>query len=366
MKNAWMLVVVAVIMGVGQAAAHEGHSHGASTARPRAGTTPARDDPRVQNSGPVDPRLTAPAPSGPPHQGQVKAGWQHVVEVVYLPQQIRVYLYDPQGRALSPQGVAGDVVLEVNGNPRQWWYRLEPTPNGDHLVVNVDLSRVRDRDMVAIFELKNLPYREEAQVRFAQLFILSQANSRVEVVPLAAGDREAVGRQVVCPVTGDKFDHGEPIKLLVDRQPVFVCCEGCVEDVKKDPDKFASSTRVDTLRLMRQVADTPNSGKGTALPDNLVALYGVKPGVTVTQATAADASGIAQQRICPVTRQPLGAHGPPLRVTVDGQRLYVCCQGCVAEIEKDPQFFLPPPATPPTGTSSAGSCTTKGCSSCRK
>ena len=361
------IAVAAFVLLLSPAGAHEGHSHGATSAPRRPATSPARDDPRVENSSPVTPPPIAPAPSGPPHGGQAKFGWQHVVEVVYLPQQIRIYLYDAQRRPLSPQGVAGDVALEVNGNPRQWWYRLEQAPAGDHLVVNVDLTRVRERDMVAHFQLNNLPYREEPQIRFGQVFVLSQVpRPRVEVVPLAAGDPEAVGRQAVCPVTGDKFDHGEPIKLLVDGQPMFVCCEGCVEEVNKSPDKFAAPVRLESLRLMRQVADSPGNGRGEALPDNLVTLYGVKPGVDVTQATAADTTGIVQQRICPVTRQPLGAHGPPLRVTVEGQRLYVCCQGCVAEIEKDLQFYLPPSATTSVGTSSTGSCTTKGCSNCRK
>ena len=301
----------------------------------------------------------------------MKAGWQHLIEVVYLPQQIRVYLYDTQGRPLSPQGVVGDVVMEVNGNPRQWWWRLEQASAGDHLLVNVDLSRVRDRDMVANFELKNLQNQNEPQVRFAQLFALSQAKSRVQTMPLASGDREAATRQRVCPVTGDGFDHGDPIKLLVDGRVVFVCCEGCVEGVRKEPEKFASSTRLDSLRLVRQAADAPSGKKGTALPANMVALYGARPGVSAAvPATAADQRGVAEQRVCPVTKQPLGSMGVPWRVTVEGQTVYVCCQACVQEIEKDPLFYVRPSSPEFAGNTSKGGCTsggcsTGGCSSCR-
>jgi len=30
---------------------------------------------------------------------------------------------------------------------------------------------------------------------------------------------------------------GAPVKVMVNGQPVFVCCKGCTEDVLKDPDK---------------------------------------------------------------------------------------------------------------------------------
>lgn len=47
-----------------------------------------------------------------------------------------------------------------------------------------------------------------------------------------------------------------------------------------------------------------------------------------------------QQRTCPVTKQPLGSMGKPIRVSVTGRSVYVCCQGCVDALRKNPAQYL--------------------------
>lgn len=46
------------------------------------------------------------------------------------------------------------------------------------------------------------------------------------------------------------------------------------------------------------------------------------------------------QRTCPVMDEQLGAHGSPIPVTVRGQTIFVCCQGCVRRVQADPDRFL--------------------------
>jgi hypothetical protein len=41
------------------------------------------------------------------------------------------------------------------------------------------------------------------------------------------------------------------------------------------------------------------------------------------------------QKVCPVTAEPLGSMGPPLKVTVDGKSFFICCEGCREEAEKN-------------------------------
>lgn len=38
--------------------------------------------------------------------------------------------------------------------------------------------------------------------------------------------------------------------------------------------------------------------------------------------------------------EELGAHGNPIPVTVRGQAIYVCCQGCVKQVQADPDKYL--------------------------
>ncbi|MGN6546160.1 MAG: efflux RND transporter periplasmic adaptor subunit, partial [Aureliella sp.] len=40
-----------------------------------------------------------------------------------------------------------------------------------------------------------------------------------------------------------------------------------------------------------------------------------------------------QQVLCPVTKEPLGSMGKPLKVSIDGDSVFVCCKGCVKAAE---------------------------------
>jgi YHS domain-containing protein len=56
---------------------------------------------------------------------------------------------------------------------------------------------------------------------------------------LSAEDRAAAEKQGVCPVSGEKLGSmGTPYKVTVKGRTVFLCCDGCEEDLKKDPDKY--------------------------------------------------------------------------------------------------------------------------------
>jgi hypothetical protein len=49
---------------------------------------------------------------------------------------------------------------------------------------------------------------------------------------------------------------------------------------------------------------------------------------------------IAKQKICPVTDEPLGSMGKPVRVVLEGRSVYLCCKGCEAELRRDPKTYL--------------------------
>lgn len=48
----------------------------------------------------------------------------------------------------------------------------------------------------------------------------------------------------------------------------------------------------------------------------------------------------AKQRVCPVTEEPLGSMGTPVKVHVRGRDVFLCCKGCEGELraqaEADP------------------------------
>jgi hypothetical protein len=53
---------------------------------------------------------------------------------------------------------------------------------------------------------------------------------------LSEEDRALALTQKYCAVTGEPLGSmGAPIKLMIEDQPVFICCEGCEEPAKEDP-----------------------------------------------------------------------------------------------------------------------------------
>jgi membrane fusion protein, copper/silver efflux system len=49
---------------------------------------------------------------------------------------------------------------------------------------------------------------------------------------------------------------------------------------------------------------------------------------------------IERQKVCPVTGEPLGSMGSPVRVTVAGKTVFLCCQACEPALKKNPEKYL--------------------------
>ena len=68
----------------------------------------------------------------------------------------------------------------------------------------------------------------------------------------------------------------------------------------------------------------------------------------------ADRESARHQATCPVTGKPLGSMGVPVKLDVEGHPVFVCCAGCTAVVQKDPQAILkklalPKPSAPHGG-----------------
>jgi hypothetical protein len=64
----------------------------------------------------------------------------------------------------------------------------------------------------------------------------------------------------------------------------------------------------------------------------------------------ADRQAIAAQKICPVSDEELGSMGDPIKVTVNGKDIYVCCDACVDEAKNNfAKYLAKLEATPAEG-----------------
>lgn len=54
----------------------------------------------------------------------------------------------------------------------------------------------------------------------------------------------------------------------------------------------------------------------------------------------ADRQKAEAQKMCPVSDEPLGSMGVPIKVTAKGQEVFLCCKGCQKDFEADPDKYL--------------------------
>lgn len=80
--------------------------------------------------------------------------------------------------------------------------------------------------------------KESAAIEPIDVTTISLSAEQMENIKgLPEADQALALEQKVCPSTGEKLGSmGVPIKVDVKGQPVFLCCNGCKEDVQKKPD----------------------------------------------------------------------------------------------------------------------------------
>ncbi len=79
---------------------------------------------------------------------------------------------------------------------------------------------------------------------------VSSADAKIEaaIKELPEEDRELAKAQKFCAVeaNGRLGSMGKPVKLMLDGQPVFLCCEGCESEAQKDT--AATLAKVEKLK----------------------------------------------------------------------------------------------------------------------
>jgi Cu(I)/Ag(I) efflux system membrane fusion protein len=91
---------------------------------------------------------------------------------------------------------------------------------------------------------------------------------------------------------------------------------------------------------------TPSSG-GSPAPPSATRATGPTTGTlsekdraNLAKLAAPDRKLAEQQRMCPISNEPLGSMGVPVKMDVRGTPLFLCCEGCRDEVAKDPQAAL--------------------------
>lgn len=156
--------------------------------------------------------------------------------------------------------------------------------------------------------------------RVATLDAKSDSKIQLALRKLSDSDRRLAESHKYCPILANSLlgSMGPPVKLMLNDQPVFVCCTGCEKSARTNPEQ--------TLKKVQQLKEQNSNGAGqlTAAdePDSEIreALNRLSP---------ADRSLAISQRLCPINEgSRLGSMGPPVKVMIDGQPVFLCCEGC--------------------------------------
>jgi Cu(I)/Ag(I) efflux system membrane fusion protein len=166
------------------------------------------------------------------------------------------------------------------------------------------------------------------------------AKIEASLAKLSPEDRQLAESQQFCPVlpTNRLGVMGVPEKVTVKGEPVFLCCAGCKDKALKNPEAMLTQ-----IREFKAAATTSNdSAGGAATPTG--------EDEDVEERAVSDAlgkldpedRGIAEaQRFCAVlTESRLGSMGPPVKVILDGQQIFLCCAGCTNKALNDPEGTL--------------------------
>jgi hypothetical protein len=116
--------------------------------------------------------------------------------------------------------------------------------------------------------------------------------------------------------------------VLLDGQPVFLCCASCEEKAKANPRKT-----LETVEALKK------SGTAPAPAPQPPSAAGEEARVRANLDTLPreERPLAAAQKFCPVTEERLGdpAMGVPVKVLVEGQPVFLCCKSCQKAALKD-------------------------------
>jgi Cu(I)/Ag(I) efflux system membrane fusion protein len=172
---------------------------------------------------------------------------------------------------------------------------------------------------------------------------------------LSDEDQGLAERQRVCPVTMFALGSmGTPPKVELDGQTVFLCCEGCREAVLEEPEKYLAilAERAATGGVQAELpkVELPPIGEmELALPSSGETQLGgqqAKPSeaseinAALSRLSQDDHRLAVKQGVCPVTGMSLGSMGVPIKVSLHGRSVFICCEGCRASLLAEPTKYL--------------------------
>lgn len=129
-----------------------------------------------------------------------------------------------------------------------------------------------------------------------------------------------------------------------DRDHVFLLTYVAAPANSREMDYLAAAVDVRSIRdgdmtVAVELQKLPHRQYPGATVKQEFALSHVPAMINVAAVNDSDQPGIARQGRCPVTGEPLGDHGTPVKLLIGSQTLYLCCRACIDEVISAPERF---------------------------
>jgi hypothetical protein len=189
-----------------------------------------------------------------PHGGEYLTNKTNHCELVYMPFQVRIYLFDDNMKPLMARNVHAQMTLNIppQNAPQKISFQYLAMPKGmtepDYLVAAFDFRQLPNAETPITLEFSGLPDaqkflglwdRHNGTASFTPSFRPSKIRPYVVRVMLTEADQEGFRQQHVCPVSGRVLGiEGQAIKLYVGDYPLYLAGEDCIAAVKQSPEKY--------------------------------------------------------------------------------------------------------------------------------
>lgn len=179
------------------------------------------------------------------HGGQYLNPEWNTYEVVFLPFQTRIYIYDKKFKPLSAKDVHVEMSFQFTsgGNTVRLPFQYVAQPAGsseqDYVAANFDATQLSEEETPIALEFSNLPDRQHPKATFTPVVSQSKIRPYVAQVLPTPADRAGIERQQICPISGKALGSQGPIsKVLIGDYPLYLCNDKCVTAVRAAPERY--------------------------------------------------------------------------------------------------------------------------------
>lgn len=124
-------------------------------------------------------------------------------------------------------------------------------------------------------------------------------------------------QNAICPVSKEPIGSmGKGKKVQHKGYEFSLCCAGCMDEFEKNPDAYLEEA-------LKSGKARPADGKSTK----------------TKEAASAEVTDIKNKN-CPVSGAPVGSMQAGSHIIYKGQKVGLCCDGCIGKFKEDPEKYL--------------------------